>query len=104
MESRMGKQVSVVRRKVELQEKGVRVPPELIAELEAKYNAPALSTGRMVLCLESPRGDGELIPAFIVNGKRVYKSPFHLVKKNPDKFEVWKDDARYTDISFITRP
>ena len=100
----MSRPGSVVRYKVELQEKGVRVPPELIAELEAKYNAPALSTGRMVLCLESPHGDGELIPAFIVNGKRVSKSPFHLVKKNPDKFEVWKDDAKYTDITIIPRP
>ena len=56
----MSKPISVVRKKAEFQEKGVRVTPELIKELESEYNAPAIGTGRMVICLESPLGDGEL--------------------------------------------
>jgi len=95
---------SVVRYKAEFQEKGIRVPPELIVELEAQYNAPAVSTGRMVLCLESPRGDGELIPVFIVNGKRALRSPFALVKSDMSGFQVWKNNIKYTDAIFIRRP
>ena len=80
---------SVVRKKAELQSLGVRIPGMLISELEANYNAPAIRTGRMVLCLESPAGNGELIPVFIVNGKRVANSPLHLVKNNTNSYEVW---------------
>jgi hypothetical protein len=96
--------VSVPRKKAELQARGVRVPPELIDELEVKYNAPAIRTGRMVLCLQSPENDGELIPAFIINGKRGAGSPFHLVKNGPDCYEVWRDDEKYTDITLLPRP
>ncbi len=67
-EMAMNKLDPVVRKKAELQARGVRIPPELIAELETHYNAPAIRTGRMVLCLESPEKNGELIPAFIVSG------------------------------------
>ena len=95
---------NVARIKAEFQEKGVRVPPELIAELESKYNAPAISTGRMVLCLESPAGNGELIPVFIVNGKRVEYSPYHLIKNPEGNFEVWEDGSKYTDVKLIDSP
>jgi radical SAM protein (TIGR04043 family) len=95
---------SIVRRKAELQEKGIRILPELIAELEAEYNAPAVSTGRIVLCLESPRGDGELVPVFIVNGQRVVKSPFHLVKGASGDYEVLRDSEKYTGIVLIPKP
>jgi hypothetical protein len=95
---------SVARIKAEFQEKGVRVPPDLIAELESKYNAPAISTGRMVLCLESPTGNDELIPVFIVNGKRGAYSPYHLVKKREGHFEVWEDGSKYTEVVLIVRP
>jgi radical SAM protein (TIGR04043 family) len=95
---------NVARIKAEFQEKGVRVPPELILELESGYNAPAIATGRMVLCLESPAGKGELIPVFIVNGKRGVYSPYHLVKNSDGKFEVWQDGTKYTDIILIPRP
>ena len=60
---------SVAKKKAVLQAEGVRVPPDLVAELEANYNAPSIRSGRMVLCLESPGGSGELVPAFIINGK-----------------------------------
>ena len=90
---------SAVRKKAELQARGVRIQPELISELETKYNFPAIRTGRMVLCLESPDNSGELIPAFIVNGKRGNASPLHLVKNNSGKYEVWANDEKYTDIT-----
>jgi len=95
---------SVVRKKAELQARGVRIPPELIAELEEKHNAPAIRTGRMVLCLQSPEGNGELLPAFIVNGKRAATSPLHLVKNGSSQYEVWADDEKYTDITLLPRP
>jgi radical SAM protein (TIGR04043 family) len=95
---------SAVRKKVEFQSRGVQVPQELISELETRYNAPAIRTGRMVLCLESPEKTGELIPAFIVNGKRGAASPLHIVKADSDRFEVWADDEKYTDITLLPRP
>jgi radical SAM protein (TIGR04043 family) len=95
---------SVARKKAELQARGVRIPPELISELETQYNAPAIRTGRMVLCLESPEKNGELVPAFIVNGKRGAASPLHMVKTGPGVFEVWTDEEKYTDITLLPRP
>lgn len=95
---------SVTRKKAEIQSRGVRVPGELIDELEASYNAPAVRTGRMVLCLESPAVNGELIPAFIVNGKRAEKSPLHLVKNDLSKYEVWSGDEKYADVTLLPHP
>ena len=95
---------SVVRKKAELQARGVEIPQELIGELEARYNAPAIRTGRMVLCLESPEKNGELIPAFIVNGKRASVSPLHMVKNGSGQYEVWMGDEKYTDITLLPRP
>lgn len=95
---------SVVRKKAELQARGVKIPRELISELETKYNTPAIRTGRMVLCLESPEKNGELIPAFIINGKRAEASPLHMVKNGSEKFEVWMDNEKYSDIIFLPRP
>jgi radical SAM protein (TIGR04043 family) len=92
---------SITRKKAELQSRGVKIPPELISELETRYNAPAVRTGRMVLCLQN---NGELLPAFIVNGKRVLNSPLHLVKNDSGGFEVWADDDKYTDITLLPRP
>ena len=100
----MNRSDSVVRKKAELQSRGVRIPPELISELETKYNAPAIRTGRMVLCLESPEKNGELIPAFIVNGKRAETSPLHLVKNGDGQYEVWAGDEKYTDVTLLPRP
>jgi radical SAM protein (TIGR04043 family) len=95
---------SVSRKKAEFQARGVKISQELISELETGYNAPAIRTGRMVLCLESPSKNGELVPAFIVNGKRGAKSPLHMVKNGADKYEVWQDDEKYTDITLLPRP
>ena len=95
---------SVVKKKAALQARGVRIPHELISELERRHNAPAIRTGRIVLCLESPEGDGELIPAFIVNGKRAQTSPLHIVRNDSSKYEVWLDDEKYTDITLLPRP
>lgn len=95
---------SLVRKKAELQAKGIQVPPELIGELETKYNAPAVKTGRMVLCLKSPGNNGELVPVFIVNGKRASASPFHLVRHDHGNYEVWKAGEKYTDVTILPRP
>jgi radical SAM protein (TIGR04043 family) len=100
----MTKTISITRIKAELQEKGLRIPPELAARLEKHYNAPAVSTGRLVVCLESPKGDGELIPIFIVNGKRGATSPFELIETNPGNFEVKKNGNKYSSVKFIPRP
>ncbi len=95
---------SIARKKAELQSRGVQIPPELIPELEARYNAPAIKTGRMVLCLDSPAGDGELVPAFIVNGKRAAESPLCLAKNAHGGYEVRLDGKKYTDVSLLPRP
>jgi radical SAM protein (TIGR04043 family) len=58
----------------------------------------------MVLCLESPAGNGELLPAFIVNGRRAERSPLHLVGNNPGEFEVWAGGEKYTDVTLLPRP
>jgi len=96
--------MSIVGRKVELQSRGVRIPEELIDELEAGYNMPAVRTGRMVLCLESPDGNGRSIPAFIVNGKRGDVSPYCLAGNSSGDFEVCVGDNRYVDITLLPRP
>ncbi len=100
----MAKALSIARIKAELQEKGIRIAPELVAELESRFNAPAVSTGRFVVCLESPCGDGEMVPVFIVNGKRFTSSPFELLKRENGKFVVLKDRIEYVDVVFIPRP
>lgn len=100
----VNKSDSITRKKAELQSRGVRIPPELISELEKQYNAPAVRTGRMVLCLESPAGDGELMPVFIVNGKRASSSHLHLVKDSIGKYEIWVDNEKYTDVTWLPRP
>ena len=100
----MNRSDSIARKKAELQSRGVRIPPELVDELVTKYNAPALKSGRIVLCLESPRKDGGLISVFIVNGKRGAKSPLHMVRTKSGKYEIWVDDKKYTDITLIPRP
>lgn len=93
----------ISREKVEFQAKGVRIPRGLVSELEVKWNAPSIGSGRIVFCLKSPEKGGELIPVFIVNGKRGAKSPFYLVK-NDSKFEIWRGDEKYTDIVLLPRP
>ncbi len=100
----MDKSDSVSRKKAEFQARGVKIPRELISELETGYNAPAIRTGRMVLCLESPSNNGELIPVFVVNGKRAETSPLHLVKNGSGRYEVWAGDEKYTDVILLPRP
>ena len=102
--AKMNSRDSIVRKKAELQSRGIRIPEELIDELEAEYNAPAVRTGRMVLCLESPTGDGELIPAFIINGKRGADSPYYMAKSDSGGYEVRTNDEKYTDIALLPRP
>jgi len=94
---------SVAKKKAVFQANGVRIPQDLIGELETKYNAPSIRSGRMVLCLESPKGN-ELIPAFVINGKRASTSPLHMVKNGSGRFEIWMHDEKYTDITLLHRP
>ena len=96
-------QDTVAKKKIKLQSKGIRIPQELIVELETHYNAPSVSTGRLVFCIESPESNGASIPVFIVNGKRGAKSPFHMVNHG-SKFEIWEENNKYTDITIEPRP
>ena len=91
------------RKKTDLQTHGVIVPPGLQDELEREWNAPAIKNGRFVFCLESPL-DGSLTTVLIINGKFADNSPFHLVKNAPGKYEVWKNDEKYTDVVLLPRP
>ena len=100
----MNRSDSVARKKAELQSRCVQIPPELISEMETRYNAPAIKNRRFVFCLESPARDGELIPVFIVNGKRGEISPFHIVRNGSGHYEVWVDGDKYTDIALLPRP
>ena len=97
----MNRSDSITRKKAELQSRGVNIPPELIPELETRFNAPAVRTGRIVLCLDY---QGETLPAFIVNGKRVAQSPLHLVRDKSGRYEVWAGDEKYTDVTLLPRP
>lgn len=90
------------RKKIELQTRGIKVPQELIGELESKWNAPAIRRGRFVICLESPC-DNKLTTVLIINGKFASKSPFRMVKNGSD-YEIWEGDKKYTDIVLMPRP
>jgi len=91
------------RKKTELQTSGVIVPPALQDELERDWNAPAIKNGRFVFCLESP-DDGRLTTVLIINGKFAEKTPFHMVKTDSGNFEIWKGDAKYTNIVLLPHP
>jgi biotin synthase-related radical SAM superfamily protein len=91
------------RKKTELQASGVIVPAELQDELTKEWNAPAIKNGRFVFCLESP-DDGRLTTVLIINSKFAEKSPFHMVKADSGRFEIWKDDEKYTDVVLLPHP
>jgi hypothetical protein len=91
------------RKKTALQTHGVRVPAELQDELMREWNAPAIKNGRFVFCLESPE-DGHLTTVLIINGKFADRTPFHMVKTDDGKFEVWEDDRKYTEVVMLPRP
>lgn len=96
--------ISVPRIKAELQEKGIRITPDIAAFLEKNYNAPAVSTGRLVLCLPSPAGNDEVIPVFIVNGTRGETSPYRLVIGDTGSLEIRTDTGKYSDVALFPRP
>jgi radical SAM protein (TIGR04043 family) len=91
------------RKKTELQAHGVRIPEELFDELEREWNAPAIRRGRFVFLLEDPV-TGLFTTVLIINGKFSKNSPFHLVKAGSGKYEVWKDDEKYTDVAMMPHP
>lgn len=87
----------------ELQTYGVIVPAELQEELERDYNAPAIKRGRFVFLLEQG-APGLYTTVLIINGKFAGKSPFHMVKAGDERYEVWKNGEKYTDIVLMPRP
>ena len=91
------------RKKTELQAKGVKIPEELFDELEKGWNAPAIRRGRFVFLLEDPV-TGLFTTCLIINGKFSKDSPFHMVKAESSKYEVWKDDKKYTDVAMMPHP
>jgi biotin synthase-related radical SAM superfamily protein len=90
------------KKKIELQTNGIKVPQELIDDLEKNWNAPAIRRGRFVICLESP-DDNKLTTVLIINGNFAAKSPFHMVK-NGSNYEIWENNKKYTDIVLLPRP
>jgi radical SAM protein (TIGR04043 family) len=87
-----------------LQSNGVKVPLELLEELEGKYNtAPDMRKGRMIFYLQPPENANRLIPVFVLNGKYTENTPFHLVKAD-GRYEIWKNDKKFTDIVLMPRP
>jgi radical SAM protein (TIGR04043 family) len=89
--------------KTELQTNGVIVPPELQNELERDWNAPAIKRGRFVFLLEQPV-TGLFTTVLIINGKFAEKSPFHMVKADSGRYEIWENDEKFTDIIMMPRP
>ncbi len=94
---------TVARKKAKLQASGIKIPYDVMVELEAKFNAPSVRTGRLVFCLPSTDNETELSPVFVVNGKHSVESPYHLEKIN-SRFEVWENENKYTDIVLMPRP
>jgi radical SAM protein (TIGR04043 family) len=91
------------RKKTELQANGVIVPAELQDELTREWNAPAIKRGRFVFLLEHPV-TGLFTTVLIINGKFAEKSPYHMVKADSGKYEIWENEAKYTDIVMMPRP
>jgi biotin synthase-related radical SAM superfamily protein len=89
--------------KTTLQANGVRVPVALQDELEREWNAPAIKNGRFVLLLEELE-TGLFTTVLIINGKFAEKSPYHVVKAGPGRYEVWENDRKFTDIALMPRP
>ncbi|MDP2719390.1 MAG: radical SAM protein [Dehalococcoidia bacterium] len=95
------KHETVARKKIEIQAKGVRIPEELVDEMENKYNFPGVRFGWMIFCFKAP--DGELLHTFVAGGKFSQESPFHLVKKE-SRFEIWNNGERYVELEMTPRP
>ncbi len=89
--------------KTELQANGVLVPPQLQDELEREWNAPAIKRGRFVFLLETPV-TGLFTTVLVINGRFSEKSPFHMVKADSGKYEIWENNAKFTDIVMMPRP
>ncbi len=89
--------------KTELQANGVLVPPELQDELEKEWNAPAIKRGRFVFLLKQPV-TGLFTTVLIINGKFSKKSPFHVVKVDSGRYEIWENGEKFTDIAMMPRP
>ena len=91
------------RKKTEFQTHGVIVPPELQDEMERDWNAPAIKRGRFVFLLENPEL-GLFTTVLIINGKFAEKSPFHIVKADSGRYEVWKNSDKFVNINMMPRP
>jgi radical SAM protein (TIGR04043 family) len=96
--------MNIARIKTNLQSTGVRVPAELVGELEQRYNtAPDMRRGRMIFYLVPPEKSNRLIPVFVLNGKYSENTPYHLVKAG-ERYEIWRDGESYCKISLMERP
>ncbi|MFC1941695.1 radical SAM protein [Chloroflexota bacterium] len=91
------------RKKTELQTSGVIVPAELQDELQRDWNAPAIKRGRFVVLLEHPQ-TGLYTTVLIINGKFTTKSPFRMVKSSSGKYEIWKNEEKFTDVAIMPHP
>jgi radical SAM protein (TIGR04043 family) len=89
--------------KTELQTHGVMVPPELQDEMEREWNAPAIKRGRFVFLLENPEF-GLFTTVLIINGRFAGKSPFHIVKSDSGRYEIWENGEKFVNIKMMPRP
>jgi radical SAM protein (TIGR04043 family) len=91
------------RKKTELQTNGVLVPAGLQDELERDWNAPAIKRGRFVFLLVHPLTE-LFTTVLIINGRFAERSPFHMVKADSGRYEIWKNNEKYVDIVMMPRP
>jgi radical SAM protein (TIGR04043 family) len=92
---------SVARKKIELQARGIRIPPEYVDEIEEKYNFPGIRFGWNIFCFEAP--DNEIIHTFVSGGAFTKNSPYHIVKTD-DKWEVHKNGEKYVSLVMTPKP
>jgi radical SAM protein (TIGR04043 family) len=88
-------------KKIELQARGIRIPPEYIDEIETKYNFPGIRLGWNIFCFLAP--DNEIIHTFISGGNFTKNSPYHIVKTD-DTWEIHKENQKYATLAMTPKP
>jgi radical SAM protein (TIGR04043 family) len=92
---------SIARKKIEIQARGIQIPPEYVDELESKYNFPGIRFGWNIFSLEGPYQ--ELIYTFVSGGEFTKNSPYHLVKTGSE-WEIHKENEKYVSLEMTPKP
>jgi radical SAM protein (TIGR04043 family) len=88
-------------KKIELQARGIQIPPEYIDEIEEKYNFPGIRLGWNIFCFLAP--DDTVIHTFVSGGTFTKNSPYHIVKTD-DAWEVHKNGEKYVSLVMTPKP